>query len=212
MNNIVANPPESTRMGSINDTEEDQTTSEIDNQESETNSMSAKRAASPQDSTDEQPMCETGKILMNVVQNVVDLDRKSDLLQIIPRRHKSSRVIMLFDDMKTTLIKDCLSIDTLVREMLNNSSIKRKHPEDQNNECAICTESLESSQYIRRLSCNHEFHCTCIRKSFLLGNNAKCPLCRHDFLSDYMHENLSDEIPDPEEFEGKTVIANAILV
>ena len=156
-------------------------------------------------------MKETHKVLMNLVQDVLQQDRKSDILQIMPRRHKSSRVIMLFDDMKTSLVQDCLSIDSLVRSMLNSSSVKRRHPADASSQCAVCTESLEGSQYIRRLSCNHEFHCTCIRKAFLLGNNAKCPLCRYDFLSDYVQENLSEEYPDPDTFLGKSIIANALL-
>ena len=159
---------------------------------------------------DDATTCPAQRRLMQTVRDVFEFDRKTDILQIVPKRRKSTRMILLFDDLQTTLLQDCIPIDVLVRHMLDDYTVKRRHPTDRNAPCAVCTEDLEGRQYIRVLDCGHSFHCGCIRKAFLLGNNAKCPLCRHDFLDDFARDNLAD--PNPDDFVGKTVVAQAILI
>ena len=45
------------------------------------------------------------------------------------------------------------------------------------NNCCICFDDIqEKDSYV--LSCNHEFHDTCIMKWFESGDNFTCPLCR----------------------------------
>jgi hypothetical protein len=44
--------------------------------------------------------------------------------------------------------------------------------------CAVCLSDFEDGDSIRRLPCNHSFHCACVDR--WLSQNKECPLCRQD--------------------------------
>ena len=46
-------------------------------------------------------------------------------------------------------------------------------------ECLICTEEFVESDNIKKIKCNHVFHCECI-KPWLCEESNKCPVCRID--------------------------------
>ncbi|PVH86899.1 hypothetical protein DL98DRAFT_582217 [Cadophora sp. DSE1049] len=59
-------------------------------------------------------------------------------------------------------------------------------PVDGNGEnCGICTESMEVSQDIRTLPCNHHFHMECITPWFDKRKKT-CPMCRHEYKIVYV--------------------------
>ncbi|XP_064616503.1 nuclear pore complex protein DDB_G0274915-like [Liolophura sinensis] len=48
---------------------------------------------------------------------------------------------------------------------------------DEKEECRICLTTYETPDWLRTLTCKHEFHMACIDKWLLV--NATCPICRH---------------------------------
>jgi hypothetical protein len=61
--------------------------------------------------------------------------------------------------------------------------------EDDN--CAICQDSMEEEQQLRRLNhCHHTFHKSCVDTWF--RTNVHCPTCRHD-----IRETTSTHAPPP---------------
>jgi hypothetical protein len=61
--------------------------------------------------------------------------------------------------------------------------------EDDN--CAICQDTMEEEQHLRRLNhCHHTFHKSCIDTWF--RTNVHCPTCRHD-----IRENTTTHAPPP---------------
>ena len=62
---------------------------------------------------------------------------------------------------------------------IENASTTFITTEQQDDNCAICQDVIESSQSVRRLThCNHYFHQLCIDTWF--QRNVHCPSCRHD--------------------------------
>ena len=62
---------------------------------------------------------------------------------------------------------------------IENASTSFMTTEQQDDNCAICQDVIESSQSVRRLTyCNHYFHQLCIDTWF--QRNVHCPSCRHD--------------------------------
>ena len=65
-------------------------------------------------------------------------------------------------------------------------------------ECSICFEPICSKRDETNLSCNHNFHSTCINQWFEKDN--RCPLCRNiefdkkDDIIKMMNENQTVEI------------------
>lgn len=55
-------------------------------------------------------------------------------------------------------------------------------PDAEENLCGICLMDIASSEYIRKLGCNHEFHKACIKKWFKIRRTGNlplnCPKCR----------------------------------
>ncbi|PTB62188.1 hypothetical protein BBK36DRAFT_1172745 [Trichoderma citrinoviride] len=47
--------------------------------------------------------------------------------------------------------------------------------------CAICLETLQEDDPIRKLSCDHIFHSLCLAKWFLKRHET-CPLCKASFM------------------------------
>lgn len=60
---------------------------------------------------------------------------------------------------------------------INENQIRRVSPKCDKfgEECAICTEIIDKNKACC-LSCNHYFHCKCIREWF--KKSLSCPLCR----------------------------------
>lgn len=64
-------------------------------------------------------------------------------------------------------------------EQIENASSLRVSTQREEDNCAICQDSMEEGQAIRTLtSCNHLFHKICIDSWF--RSNVHCPTCRHD--------------------------------
>lgn len=62
---------------------------------------------------------------------------------------------------------------------IENASTTFITTEQQDNNCAICQDVIESNQSVRCLTyCNHHFHQICI--DTWLQRNVHCPSCRHD--------------------------------
>lgn len=62
---------------------------------------------------------------------------------------------------------------------IDNASTTFMTTEQQDDNCAICQDVIESNQTVRRLThCNHYFHQLCIDTWF--QRNVHCPSCRHD--------------------------------
>ena len=62
---------------------------------------------------------------------------------------------------------------------IDNASTTFMTTEQQDDNCAICQDVIESNQSVRRLTyCNHYFHQLCIDTWF--QRNVHCPSCRHD--------------------------------
>ncbi|XP_050375629.1 uncharacterized protein LOC126793213 [Argentina anserina] len=65
----------------------------------------------------------------------------------------------------------------------------QKHQHEEAAQCYICLVEYEEGDEMRILSCNHEFHKTCIDK-WLKEIHRVCPLCRHDICrSDHPTEH-----------------------
>lgn len=51
-------------------------------------------------------------------------------------------------------------------------------------QCTICLETIQTNEFVRQLSCTHQFHKRCIDKWLYVNYNSsqqcKCPLCRID--------------------------------
>jgi hypothetical protein len=61
--------------------------------------------------------------------------------------------------------------------------------EDDN--CAICQDTMEEEQHLRRLNhCHHTFHKSCVDTWF--RTNVHCPTCRHD-----IRDTTSTHVPPP---------------
>lgn len=149
--------------------------------------------------------------LLEIVDQIIEHDRRADILHIVPKKYHGCKEIVLYDDLETFLIQDCVCIDRLVSKLLNDYTVKRKHERDDSTECAICTEELSGKQFTRRLPCGHAYHCRCLRKSLILGSNYKCPLCRHDLLKDYFKDNLSPQTENILERDDIHIIAHALI-
>ena len=50
-----------------------------------------------------------------------------------------------------------------------------------NDSCVICLESLNNSEELVTLNCEHIFHKDCL-EPWLNNNNRNCPLCRTDII------------------------------
>ena len=62
---------------------------------------------------------------------------------------------------------------------IENASTTFMTTEQQDDNCAICQDEIETNQSVRRLTfCNHYFHQLCIDTWF--QRNVHCPSCRHD--------------------------------
>jgi hypothetical protein len=62
---------------------------------------------------------------------------------------------------------------------IENASTTFITTEQQDDNCAICQDVIESNQSVRRLThCSHYFHEICIDTWF--QRNVHCPTCRHD--------------------------------
>jgi len=62
---------------------------------------------------------------------------------------------------------------------IDNASTTFITTEQQDDNCAICQDEIESNQSVRCLTyCNHHFHQICIDTWF--QRNVHCPTCRHD--------------------------------
>ncbi|KAI5176578.1 hypothetical protein PAEPH01_2376 [Pancytospora epiphaga] len=49
--------------------------------------------------------------------------------------------------------------------------------------CCICLSDYKKKQRIRKLECGHDFHMKCV-DSWLMGGEAVCPVCRHEYAYD----------------------------
>ncbi|KAI8354679.1 hypothetical protein BD560DRAFT_407514 [Blakeslea trispora] len=67
-----------------------------------------------------------------------------------------------------------------------------KYPNTASDACVICLDEFALGEQVRRLPCNHEYHCECI-DPWLTIKSASCPLCKYD---------CSSNIPKPEQ-EGE---------
>jgi hypothetical protein len=64
-------------------------------------------------------------------------------------------------------------------EEIENASNTYVATRQEDDNCAICQDTIERGQRVRRLlHCNHYFHSVCIDTWF--GENVHCPTCRHD--------------------------------
>ena len=77
---------------------------------------------------------------------------------------------------------DCGKNDKKI--MITTSAIQKLRT----NECSICLENFELSDYICQLPCRHNFHRRCIYNWFLTGNY-KCPFCRSHLFCKYSLNN-----------------------
>ncbi|KAG0178219.1 hypothetical protein DFQ29_003791 [Apophysomyces sp. BC1021] len=68
--------------------------------------------------------------------------------------------------------------------------------------CVICLDSFSAGDAVRRLPCDHEYHCECI-DPWLTRKSASCPICKHD---------CSLDIPKSQEGVPDVITASAINV
>eukprot|EP00698_Gefionella_okellyi_P024946 TRINITY_DN8977_c0_g1_i1.p1 TRINITY_DN8977_c0_g1~~TRINITY_DN8977_c0_g1_i1.p1 ORF type:complete len:647 (+),score=120.23 TRINITY_DN8977_c0_g1_i1:759-2699(+) len=61
--------------------------------------------------------------------------------------------------------------------------------------CSICLDVLKNGKSIFTTGCNHSFHFTCIRQSYLFANDM-CPMCRRSFNADTAPV-LNQDAPQP---------------
>jgi hypothetical protein len=65
------------------------------------------------------------------------------------------------------------------QEQINNNTTLSTSDAVQDDNCAICQDSIDSGQEMRRINhCGHFFHKECI--DTWLSTNVHCPTCRHD--------------------------------
>ena len=69
-------------------------------------------------------------------------------------------------------------------ESLSGSDDKKELKKENQGECAICMDELDSSKNFAKTNCQHSFCLTCLVKA--LKNNNTCPMCR---------TNIEDEKP-----------------
>ncbi len=67
-------------------------------------------------------------------------------------------------------------IKSIVSDVIDNLDKKKDNSENKADECVICLEDLENTDYLT-LSCNHKYHLFCMVK-LMMKTEAKCPLCR----------------------------------
>ena len=70
-----------------------------------------------------------------------------------------------------------------MKDLLNNLDIKPVFKCNNNNiDCYICLDKIDSKEYVRELSCNHKYHKKCIDKWLVKMSkekeNISCPICR----------------------------------
>ncbi|QVM06894.1 hypothetical protein D8B26_001597 [Coccidioides posadasii str. Silveira] len=58
---------------------------------------------------------------------------------------------------------------------------QRQDVANPNDYCAICLDALQEDSMVRRLTCNHMFHSTCI-DPWLTGRTAQCPVCKTEMI------------------------------
>ena len=77
-----------------------------------------------------------------------------------------------------TFLNQSVPVYPTARE-IENASTTFITTEQQDDNCAICQDEIESNQSVRCLTyCNHHFHQICIDTWF--QRNVHCPTCRHD--------------------------------
>ena len=77
-----------------------------------------------------------------------------------------------------SFLSQSVSVYPTARE-IENASTTFITTEQQDDNCAICQDVIESNQSVRCLTyCNHHFHQICI--DTWLQRNVHCPSCRHD--------------------------------
>jgi len=80
-------------------------------------------------------------------------------------------------------------------EQIENASNVYTATQNLDDICAICQDTLETNQRVRRLlHCNHSFHLDCIDTWF--RTNVHCPTCRHDIREVTENQNNPPPVPD----------------
>jgi hypothetical protein len=80
-------------------------------------------------------------------------------------------------------------------EQIHQASSLETATETLEDNCAICQDSMEESQSLRRLlHCRHVFHQTCIDTWF--RTNVHCPTCRHDVRELESSSHPPPPVPD----------------
>lgn len=62
-------------------------------------------------------------------------------------------------------------------------------PSGSSQECSICLGQLEENDLVRRLTCRHYFHSSCIDR--WLEDHRTCPLCKHDLTSNLVSDETN---------------------
>ena len=64
--------------------------------------------------------------------------------------------------------------------LFRNRDTSLENGDGESRECAICKESFNTEEMVKRLKCKHLFHSSCIDEWFSITKN--CPLCKQDGL------------------------------
>jgi hypothetical protein len=131
----------------------------------------------------------TSNMPNNMVASIVDTVSNQPISDLLRQ--------MFSPDILQSFLDQTVEVYPTIEEITRATTIlTAQHAQEDN--CAICQDSMEELQQLRRINhCGHVFHKDCIDTWF--GTNVHCPTCRYDIreTNNQTTVNTADNSPPP---------------